>query len=298
MPVETTLRVEFDPVWDALSGYGVFTSSTPLSFDQKITHVPMAYRPNVAVIMIDVLRATTTLHACVAAGSRGVLLSIKPTTGVYGLTPPFGRATDWVYGGEENGLAIPGGMIGNSPLDVECDAFAGKFIKFFSTNGARALAAIDDAGVGGVFLASLANIEITALEAIRRSFRVVWFVCGGFYGSCTLEDTVCAGRGIRALLESAAFSHDRLDDEARIADHAARQYAQDNTRLVADLRRGQVGILLKHIGRDADLDAVVGRGMPADLWRRMTTTVVMRRKVSGTSMFVAEPGGRSKDDAV
>jgi phosphosulfolactate phosphohydrolase-like enzyme len=253
-----------------------------------MAHVPVARRQTMAVIEIDILRASSTLHACIAAGSRGIVLAIKPATGGYDLTPPFGEANDWNYGGEENGLPIPGGIIGNSPLvDPESNVLMGKYLKFFSTNGARALASIYQAGVGGIFLASLANIEITVLDAIRRGFETIWFVCGGFYGSGTLEDTVCAGRGIRALLESGSIAHDRLDDESRIALHAASPYMDDEC-LVADLRLSQVGLLLRHIGREADLEAVVGRGMGTDLWRRMQATVVVSRTVSGVSMFIAD----------
>jgi phosphosulfolactate phosphohydrolase-like enzyme len=286
---ETIITDVLDPVSEALAGYGIFTSSTPASFDRKMAHVPSAQRSTVAVIMIDVLRATTTIHACIAAGSRGVVLAVKPNARNYDLTPPFGDVEDWIYGGEENGLPIPGGAIGNSPLfDEERNVLVGRYLKFYSTNGARALAAIDDAGVGGTFLASLANIELTVLEAINRGFEIIWLVCGGFYGSSTLEDTVCAGRGIRSLLESGSIAPDRLDDESRIALHTASGYAQDDGDLVADLRRGQVGILLRHIGREADLQAVVGRGMNTDLWRRMGGTVVVCRKISGVSTFVSD----------
>ena len=172
MTAETTRTNVLDPVWDALSAYRIFTSSTPTSFDRKMAHVPMAYRLTVAAIMIDVLRATTTVHACLAAGSRGVVLSIKPTNGGYDLTPPCGGAADWIFGGEENGLPIPGGKVGNSPL-VERNILSGKYLKFYSTNGARALAAIDDANVGGIFLASLANIEVTVLDVVKRGFQVI-----------------------------------------------------------------------------------------------------------------------------
>src|SRR3989442_1611571 len=138
----------FGPVWDALSGYRVLTSATPLSFDHKIKHVPTHFRSAIAVVVVDVLRATTTLLASIAAGSQGAHLAAKPTAGTYDLTPPFGTGTDWVYGGEKNGLAIPGGAFGNSPLEAaKCAALNGKFIKFFSTNGATALAAVENSGV-------------------------------------------------------------------------------------------------------------------------------------------------------
>lgn len=285
----TSRNTDFDPVWDALSGYSALVSSTPESFDFKIQHVPAAQRTRVAVILVDVLRATTTLLAAGAAGSRGVHFAVKPREGRYDLSPSFAGPDEWIYGGEENGRAIPGGKIGNSPLDVSKGLVGGRYLKFFSTNGARAVTTVDASGVGGIFLASLVNVELTAIEAIRRGYSFVWFVCGGFYGSSTLEDVVCAGRGIQSLLRGKHVSLDSLDDEARIAVNNANMYEGDDGQFLDDLRHGQVGILLNHIGRGMDLDAVVrGTGLDSALWSRMATTLMVRRSIAGAAVFVAE----------
>jgi phosphosulfolactate phosphohydrolase-like enzyme len=278
-----------DPVWlFALSPYHIFTSLTPSAFMDKMAHVPMSERGKIAVIANDVLRATTTIHAGIAAGSTGVCFSVKPKTGGYDLTPPFGSPDEWLYGGEENGLAIAGGAIGNSPLDVDDAGLNGKYLRFFSTNGARAMAAIHESQVGRVFLTSFANIEKTALKAIRDGYTIIWFVCGGFYGSATIEDTVCAGRGIHALLDQRCISLVDLDDESRVALSAAEPYFGDNQRLVRDMQQSQVGHLLCQIGRDADIYAVVGQGFSTDLWERMSKTVVACTLTSGVPLFVTD----------
>lgn len=285
MIAATSQTIVFDAVWDALQGYRALVSSTPQSFGAKVVHVPAEVRDRTAVIMIDVLRATTTLNAVIAAGGRGVHLAVKPARGFYQLTPPFGNSDEWVFGGEENGHPIRGGVVGNSPLQVEEDVVRDRFLKFFSTNGARGVAAVEEAGFSNIFLASLANIAATARHVARSGYQLAWGVCGGFYGSSTLEDVVCAGRGIGALIEERFLSASGLDDEARIAHLTATAYADDE-QLVRSLATGQVGTLLNHIGRGVDVAAVAsGRGMRPGLWRAMQTTVIARHTIQGVSIF-------------
>jgi len=279
----------FGPVWEALKGYKAFASSTPVSFDHKISHTPISHRSKMAAIVIDVFRSTTTALTCVAAGSLGIYLAAKSKTGKHDLTPPFGATTDWICGGEEHGLAIAGGVLANSPLEVIPQVVSGKFVKFFSTNGAKALDAVENSGMGELFLAGLPNIALTALEAQRRGADVIWFVCGGFYESLTLEDMVCVGRGVQALLDSGFLSPDQLDDEARISLLAATCYAGNDIRLIKDLQGAQVGTLLQNIGKAADVAAsLAGHGMFPGLWDRMSATILVRTKISGVSVFVPE----------
>ncbi|MGH9421897.1 MAG: 2-phosphosulfolactate phosphatase [Thermoanaerobaculia bacterium] len=278
-----------DIVGGVLHGFNVFCSLTPSSFAAKIEHFDAGQRKATAGIFIDVLRATTTLNVIGARGVEGVHLAVKPRVGGYDFTPPVFPEATWLFDGEEHGRPIAGGSIGNSPAAAANEQFDGAFLKFFSTNGARALEALVSAKLGGVYLMSMANIETTMAKVVAAGFENVWLLAGGFYGSMTLEDTVCCGRAIAWLVEHAEKRETDLDDESRIALHTAATYREDDDRLVRDLSDSQVAKLLHMIGHGADVSiSVDGRGLSSRLWLRMRDTIMSLTTVGATHLLVPQ----------
>lgn len=274
-----------DAVWHALSTYSTHYSATPAAFEAKAGHFPDAVKAATAVIVIDVLRATSTLTAAAAGGASGIMISVKPKTGT-AFSAPLSHSGHWMFGGEQNGKPMPGGAIGNSPTEVQEGMFSGSFLKFVSTNGARAIATAEASGFNRLYLACLPNVEVTVLQAVADGADRIAFVGGGFYESGTLEDTVCAGVGVSVLLRHGFTALRHLDDEARMAASVASDFAQPDD-LLAALRDGQVGRLLNAIGRGTDIDAVVtGDGIEPSIWQRMPSTVLPYTKTSGLGMFV------------
>lgn len=274
-----------DVVWHALSAYTAFYSATPVAFGAKASHFPSAIKASTAVIAIDVLRATSTLTAAAAGGASGILIEVKPATGTAFSAPPS-HSGPWIFGGEQNGKAMPGGAIGNSPTEIQEGMFAGRYLKFVSTNGARAIAAAAGAGFDRVYLACIPNVEATVLHAVASGAERIAFVGGGFYEAGTLEDTVCAGMGIHALLNHGFADAGQLDDEACMAVSVASKYSERD-QLLAALRNGQVGRLLDAIGRAVDIDAVVtGEALDPSIWEKMHTTVLSFGTIDGLGMFV------------
>jgi 2-phosphosulfolactate phosphatase len=166
------LVVLADPVWHALSGYSTFYSSTPHAFNAKTARFPLAAKADTAIVVIDVLRATSTLVAVAAAGAAGIHVAVKTKTGTHPFTPPTAACGPWVYGGEENGRPITGGCIGNSPTEATADKFRNAYLKFVSTNGAKAIAAAEAAGFSRLYLACLPNISSTVAKAIDDEARI------------------------------------------------------------------------------------------------------------------------------
>ncbi len=278
-----------DVVGGVLHGFNVFCSLTPSSFAAKIRHFDADQRKRTAGIFVDVLRATTTLNVIGARGVEGVHLAVKPQLGGYDFTPPVFPEAKWLFDGEEHGRPIAGGLIGNSPAAAANEQFGGAFLKFFSTNGARALEALVDAQLGGVYLMSMANIATTMAKVAASGYENIWLLGGGFYGAMTLEDTVCCGRAIAWLIEHAERREAELDDESRIALHAAATYAEDDDRLVRDLGDSQVAKLLHMIGHGADVSiSVDGRGLSSRLWLRMRDTIMSLTTVGATHLLVPQ----------
>lgn len=259
----------------ALSRYSILASPSPPAFTNKYNQIQDELNfDKTAMVFADIFRATTTVNGAGAAECRGIHLCVKPRNGVYDLTPPFIQDNcQWIFGGEENGQAIPGGDIGNSPLAVNQIEFVDRFLKFYSTNGARALEAITKTRAGTVFLMSLANIEVTVDAILAQGFKHIWFVGGGFYGNATLEDNVATGRAIEILTRKTGFKLER-DDEAVMMHKVADSYGDDDGQLIADLVNGQVAGVLNSVSRLEDIPACVnGTGMK-ELWREMRQTVI------------------------
>lgn len=226
-----------DAAGHALSGYNTFCCGTPAAFEAKAKHLPAKMMAGTALIMIDVLRATSTLTAVGAADANGIHVAIKPTNGINPLTAPTKLFGPWLGGGEENGKPIVGGCIANSPTEVSDGMFCGSWLKFVSTNGARAISVAETSGSDRLYLACLRNIHATVATAIIDGADRILFGSGGFYGSSTLEDTVCAGLGIKALIGRAFATLQTVDDEALMALSVANDF-DDDEHLVRALKDG------------------------------------------------------------
>src|SRR5579862_6055151 len=91
------------------------------------------------VVVIDVLRASTTINQALAEGATEVIpcLEVEEARRIAaGL--PSGLT---VLGGEREGLRIPDFDLGNSPGEYRPDTVAGKTVVFTTTNGTRAMIA-------------------------------------------------------------------------------------------------------------------------------------------------------------
>src|SRR5262249_8185995 len=88
------------------------------------------------VVVIDVLRATTTIIHALASGAREVLPFLEIGEAQQKATEVGETA---VLGGERGGKPIPGFDLGNSPAEYTPDKVRGKTVVFTTTNGTRAM---------------------------------------------------------------------------------------------------------------------------------------------------------------
>jgi 2-phosphosulfolactate phosphatase len=149
------------------------------------------------VVVIDVLRATTTIAAALHAG----ITSIYPVGEIplaMSLAEEFSnRGESVLLGGERGGIAIPGFDFDNSPCAYDWNKCQGKKLILTTTNGTGALLRVSQAA--RITTAAFVNFSAVC-ETILQESRPIHFVCAGTHGDITLEDTMLAGAFIAALV--------------------------------------------------------------------------------------------------
>lgn len=146
--------------------------------------MPPGHLKGKTAIVVDVLRASTTMTAALAAGAAG----ITPFASVEAAREAGPERM--LTGGERQGVRVEGFDLGNSPLEYTSDTVAGHEIRFTTTNGTRAIEASRDAEA--LWIGSFVNAS-AVLEAARRSSRDIAVVCSGTERRPTLEDNLFAG---------------------------------------------------------------------------------------------------------
>jgi 2-phosphosulfolactate phosphatase len=142
-------------------------------------------------IVIDVIRATSTICQALASGYEKVLCTAE-VEDARALRERLGAG---VLGGERKNVVIPGFDLGNSPREY-LEPRDGPLI-LTTTNGTRAV--VSAAGrCGRVLVASLLNLG-AVVAAARRSGEDVLVVCAGVQGELALDDAFVAGRIVEEL---------------------------------------------------------------------------------------------------
>jgi 2-phosphosulfolactate phosphatase len=136
-------------------------------------------------IVVDVLRATSTIAQALASGYRRVFCCAEVDEAL-ALRERLGEG---VLAGERKAVAIPGFDLGNSPR--EFTEPLGETLVFTTTNGTRAILTAA-ASAETVLVGSLLNLE--AVAAAAQDGGDVEVVCAGLQGRFTIDDAYCAGR--------------------------------------------------------------------------------------------------------
>jgi 2-phosphosulfolactate phosphatase len=140
-------------------------------------------------IVVDVLRATSTIPQALAAGYERVLCAGE----IDEAESLRARLDDSVAGGERDAVRIGGFDVGASPREF-LEARASTLI-LSTTNGTRAI--LEAAGrCDHVLLGSLLNLDAVAAAARGGDVAIV---CAGFKGAFALDDAYCAGRIVQLL---------------------------------------------------------------------------------------------------
>ena len=169
------------------------------------------------VAVIDVLRTSTTIAVALANGARAVLPTESPDDAVT-RSKQLERGA-YRLAGERRMLKMEGFDLGNSPVEHNREAVEGKTILLSTTNGTKALLAVQ--GARDVVVASYVNLAAvsTMLRTALRGGADITLVCAGHDRQFALEDAACAGRYVHAVsrrltgldLNDAAFAASLID---------------------------------------------------------------------------------------
>jgi 2-phosphosulfolactate phosphatase len=160
-----------------------------------VTAAALTGRP---VLVIDILRATTTMVAALGAGAKAILPAASAEDALR-LVQNL-KGADLVLAGERRAERIPGFALGNSPLEMTGTAVGGKTLVMTTTNGIQAVLAAE---AGRPVLMGAAVNFSAAAEAARRAFEEageLTILCGGRENGFALEDAYAAGRFVEAIV--------------------------------------------------------------------------------------------------
>jgi 2-phosphosulfolactate phosphatase len=252
---------------------------------------PKALSGCVAVI-IDVLRASTTIATALFHGAKCLHLATTPE-----------EAREWaarsapedrslcLLGGERGGVRLEGFDLGNSPLEYAAERVGGREVIFTTTNGTAA--ALRARSASAILFGSPVNLSVL-VRALAQSQSDIHLICAGTRGGISADDVAAAGLIARQLL---TFDHIHAAPDDSVSLVLAATPTPDQ--LERALRAGIGGRDLTALGFDADIAAasridaapVIPAVVPAPDRMRVGSTSGTRMTVEAVTELSYHPGG-------
>ena len=184
-----------------------------------------------AAVVIDVLRATSTIIAAIENGAK----SLIPVEDIETASRLVGMEERGVklLAGEWKGQPIEGFDLFNSPPEFTGDKVGGRTVVLSTTNGTRAITAASRARP--VVICSFNNLSAVAasLEGERR----VNILCAGNSGAVSAEDILCGGMLLSRLEQDHGAVPD--GDSALLASMLAGRFDGDLHAFLQSCERGR-----------------------------------------------------------
>lgn len=162
-------------VWNARNTIEVCFS--PHSF-------PLYPHENSIVVVIDVLRATSSICAALHSGVERIL----PVASVHEAKKY--QSKGFLCAAERQAQKVDGFDLGNSPSEYRDPKLKGKIIVFTTTNGTQAIRAAREAY--RIVIGSFLNLAALC-EWLSQQHKNIILLCAGWKDFFNLEDTLCAG---------------------------------------------------------------------------------------------------------
>jgi 2-phosphosulfolactate phosphatase len=198
------------------------------------------------VLVIDVLRASTSIATALANGARAII-PLESTDEVVTRAKAFDRS-EVKLAGERQMRPIPGFDLGNSPREFTRETIEGKTVLFSTTNGTAAIAALQ--GPRDVVIGAYVNFSavLAMLRAAIRGGTDIAILCAGRDKQFSLEDAACAGRYVHQAMRRR--SDISLNDAALAGMLIDRRYSDNIMRLFSASAHGRA---LSEAGYGEDL---------------------------------------------
>jgi 2-phosphosulfolactate phosphatase len=157
---------------------------------------------NAIVVIVDVLRATSTIATALYNGAKCVI----PVDSVAKCIE-LGKKIDAITAGERDGKIAEGLEYGNSPFEYPREFIAGKTLVLTTTNGTRLLHMALERGAGHIITGSFPNLSAVCDYLIAQNQPVV-IGCAAWKDRVNMEDMLFAGAVIHRVKSHFAINCD------------------------------------------------------------------------------------------
>jgi 2-phosphosulfolactate phosphatase len=142
---------------------------------------------NSIIVIIDVLRATSTIATALHNGARSVI----PVDSVSRCIE-LGKQIDGITAGERDGKIAEGLEYGNSPFEYPGDFIGGKTLVLTTTNGTRLLHMALEKGAKEIITGSFPNLSAVCNHVVEMKRNVI-LGCAAWKDRVNMEDALFAG---------------------------------------------------------------------------------------------------------
>lgn len=139
------------------------------------------------VVIIDVLRATSTIATAIHNGAKAVI----PVDSVAECIR-IGKQIESITAGERDGQVAEGLEFGNSPFEYPAEFIRGKTLVLTTTNGTRLLQMALDKNAKGIITGSFPNLSAVCEYLLAQNQPVI-LGCAAWKNRVNIEDTLFAG---------------------------------------------------------------------------------------------------------
>jgi 2-phosphosulfolactate phosphatase len=157
---------------------------------------------NTVVVIIDILRATSTIATALFNGAKAVI----PVDSV-AKCMEFGRKIACITAGERDGMIAEGLQYGNSPFEYSKEFIGNKTLVLTTTNGTKLLHMALERGAGQIVTGSFPNLTAVCEFLLSRHQNVV-LGCAAWKDRVNIEDMLFAGAVINRVKDHFAINCD------------------------------------------------------------------------------------------
>jgi 2-phosphosulfolactate phosphatase len=157
---------------------------------------------NSAVVIIDVLRASSTIATALFNGAKCVI----PVDSVAKCIE-LGKKIDSITAGERDGKIAEGLKYGNSPFEYPRSFIEGKTLVLTTTNGTKLMQLALEKGADHIVTGSFPNLSSLCNHLMKQKKNVL-LGCAAWKDRINMEDLLFAGAVIRQIKENYSINCD------------------------------------------------------------------------------------------
>lgn len=145
------------------------------------------------VVIIDVLRATSTIATAIYNGAKAVI----PVDSVANCIE-IGKQMNAITAGERDGKVAEGLQYGNSPFEYPASFIGGKTLVITTTNGTKLLHMALELGAAEIITGAFANLDEVCNYLINKK-KPVLLACAAWKDRVNIEDSLFAGAVVNRI---------------------------------------------------------------------------------------------------